>query len=62
MEFEKAMKRLAEISKSMSGEELPLDESIKLYAEAAELVKYCKDYIDNAKLKVEQLDAQKSGE
>ncbi len=62
MEFEKAMKRLSEISKSMSGEELPLEDSIKLYSEAAELVKYCKDYIDNAKLKVEQLDAQKSGE
>ncbi len=62
MEFGKAMKRLSEISKSMSGEELPLEDSIKLYAEAAELVKYCKDYIDNAKLKIEQLDAQKSGE
>lgn len=62
MEFEKAMKRLSEISKSMGGEELPLEESIKLYAEAAELVKYCKDYIDNAKLKVEQLDAQKTGD
>jgi len=62
MEFEKAMKRLSEISKSMSGEELPLEDSIKLYAEAAELVKYCKDYIDSAKLKVEQLDAQKTGD
>ncbi len=62
MEFEKAMKRLSEISSSMSGEELPLEDSIKLYEEAAGLVKYCKDYIDNAKLKVEQLDAQKSGE
>ncbi len=62
MEFEKAMKRLTEISKSMGGDELPLEDSIKLYSEAAELVKFCKDYIDKAKLKIEQLDAQKSGE
>ncbi len=62
MEFEKAMKRLAEISNSMGSTELPLEESLKLYAEAAELTKYCKDYIDNAKLKIEQLDSPKSGE
>ncbi len=62
MEFEKAMKRLGEISNSMGSAELPLEESLKLYAEAAELAKYCKDYINNAKLKIEQLDAPNSGE
>lgn len=50
------MKRLAEISERMGSAELPLDESLKLYAEAAELVKHCKDYIAGAKLKIEQLD------
>lgn len=57
MEFEQAMKRLSEISESMSGSELPLEQSMKLYAEAAELVKFCKEYIENAKLKVEQIDS-----
>lgn len=56
MEFEQAMKRLTEISTKMSGAELPIEESMKLYAEAAELVKFCKDYIDNARLKIEQLE------
>lgn len=57
MDFEGSMKRLAEISEKMGGQELPLEESIKLYAEAAELVKGCKEYIEQAKLRVEQLDA-----
>lgn len=56
MEFEQAMKRLTEISTKMSGAELPIEESMKLYAEAAELVKFCKDYIDAARLKIEQLE------
>lgn len=57
MEFEKAMSRLAEISKQMSGSELTLEQSMKLYEEATELAKYCKDYIEKAKLTVEQLEA-----
>lgn len=58
MDFEKAMSRLAEISAQMSGSDLTLEQSMKLYKEAAELAKYCKDYIENAKLTVEQLEAE----
>ena len=61
MEFEQAMKRLTEISECMSGSELPLEQSMKLYAEAAELVKFCKDYIADAKLKVEQIEGTVEG-
>lgn len=56
MDFENSMKRLAEISERMSGADLPLEESVKLYAEAAQLVKDCREYIENAKLRVEQLE------
>lgn len=56
MEFEQAMKRLSEISEKMSGSELPLEQSMELYAEAAELVKFCKGYIAEAKLKVERIE------
>lgn len=56
MDFEKAMARLSEISELMSGE-LPLEESMKLYTEAVELTKQCREYINAAKLKVEQLEA-----
>ena len=43
MDFEQSMKRLSEISERMGAQELPLEESVKLYAEAAELVKVCKE-------------------
>lgn len=56
MDFEKAMARLAEISERMSGE-LTLDESLKLYTESVELTKQCREYIDAAKLTIEQLEA-----
>lgn len=56
MDFEKAMARLAEISELMSGE-LPLEQSVKLYTEAVELTKQCREYIQAAKLTIEQLEA-----
>ena len=57
MDFEKAMSRLADISAKMNGSELTLEESMKLYAEAAELTKQCREYINNARLQVEKLEA-----
>lgn len=56
MDLEKSMARLAEISERMSGE-LSLEESMKLYTEAVELVKQCREYINEAKLTIEQLEA-----
>ncbi|MBE6890362.1 MAG: exodeoxyribonuclease VII small subunit [Ruminococcaceae bacterium] len=56
MDFEKSMARLAEISELM-GKELPLEESVKLYTEAVALTKQCREYINEAKLTIEQLEA-----
>ena len=58
MDFEKEMKRLADISEKMKVADLPLDESMKLYTEAVELTKKLKEYIDGAKLTVEKLEEQ----
>ena len=58
MDFEKEMKKLAEIAEKMKAANLPLDESMKLYTEAVELTKKLKEYIDNAKLTVERLEEQ----
>lgn len=57
MDFEKSMNRLSEISAKMSGSELPLEESMKLYSEAVQLTKQCREYIKNARLQVEKLEA-----
>lgn len=54
-DFEKGLKRLSEISEQMNGD-IPLEASVKLYSEAAELVKKCREYIDSAKLAVEQTE------
>lgn len=58
MDFEKEMKRLAEIADKMKAEDLPLDESMKMYTEAVGLTKKLKEYIDGAKLTVEKLEEQ----
>lgn len=56
MDLEKSMARLQEISELMSGE-LPLEQSMKLYTEAVELTKQCREYINDAKLTIERLEA-----
>ncbi|MCI8649275.1 MAG: exodeoxyribonuclease VII small subunit [Anaerotruncus sp.] len=56
--LEAAMKRLEEITNLMDGE-LSIDDSIKLYAEAVKLIELATGRLENAKLKVEKLTAQK---
>lgn len=56
MNFEEAYSRLSEISAEMEKNDLPLEEAVNLYAEAAKLVEFCKKDIENAKLKIEKID------
>ncbi|MGN0680023.1 MAG: exodeoxyribonuclease VII small subunit [Oscillospiraceae bacterium] len=56
MDFEKEMQQLREISQKMGDGGITLEESMKLYTEAVTLSKKLTDYIENAKLKVEQLE------
>lgn len=58
MDFEEEMKKLADIAAKMEAGELPLEEAMKLYAEAVERTKKLKEYIENAKLKVEALEGK----
>lgn len=58
MDFEKEMNKLRGIAEKMSRGELSLEQSMKLYTEAVELTKKLGDYIENAKLTVEQLEAK----
>ena len=57
MNFEEEMKKLADIAAKMETGDIPLEESMKLYTEAVELTKKLREYIDNAKLKVEALES-----
>lgn len=56
MTFEKALARLNEISTLMEDKDLPLETALKLYSEAGELVKICKEEIEGAKLTLEKVN------
>ncbi len=52
MKFEEAFRRLNEISAEMEKNELPLEDAVNLYSEAARLVDICKKEIESAKIKI----------
>ena len=49
--FEEGLARLQELLTT------PLAQSVKLYAEAASLISYCKQTLDAAKLQIDEIDA-----
>lgn len=55
--FEEGLARLQAILNKMQSEDTALAESVKLYAEAAELIHYCNTTLDQAKLQIEEIDA-----
>ena len=55
--FEDGLARLQGSLDRLQSEETPLAESVKLYAEAAELIRYCNDTLNSAKLQMEEIDA-----
>ena len=56
--FEQGMQRLQELLNILQDDATPLAQSVKVYAEAANLISYCKQTLDNAKLQIEEIDAQ----
>ena len=58
--FEQAMERLEVISKTLSDNQVSIDESLKLYAEGAKLIKFCSDKIKDVSLKIEEIDSELS--
>lgn len=55
--FEDGLVRLQEILRLMQDETTTLDKSVKLYAEAAQLIAYCNTTLEQAKLQIEEIDA-----
>lgn len=58
MTLESAVARLEEIVSTLGGD-VPLDEAVKLYAEAVNLVDFSNGKIEAARLKIEKLSAAK---
>ena len=58
--FEDGMARLDTILTQMQSEDTTLAESVKLYAEAASLLEYCRATLDKASLQIDEIDANRS--
>ena len=56
--FEEGMTRLEEILARMQSDETTLAESVKLYAEAANLMEYCGKTLDKVSLQIEEIDGR----
>lgn len=62
IKFEEAMKRVEEIVAKLETGEIELEESITLYEEGIQLIKFCQGKLEEVKKKVEILKKSKDGE
>ena len=56
--FEEGLERLRSDLAAMQEPGTPLAESVKLYAEAAELIRYCNKTLDDAELQIKEIDTR----
>lgn len=62
MTFENALARLEAIVRALESGTAPLDETLKLFEEGSELVKYCTGMIENAEQRVKKAVQGTDGE
>jgi len=53
--YEQAIKQLEKIIETLETNDLPLDESIKLFEQGQKLANYCSELLDKTELKVQQI-------
>ncbi|MEX0649085.1 MAG: exodeoxyribonuclease VII small subunit [Balneolaceae bacterium] len=56
--FEEALKKLETIVEKLNNKEITLEESVDLYEEGLKLSKICTHTLENAALKIEQIDQE----
>lgn len=54
--FEEALEKLETIVEKLSDQEITLEKSVELYEEGLRLSKICSETLENAALKIEQID------
>ena len=54
--FEEALEKLETIVEKLSDQEISLEKSVELYEEGLRLSKICTDTLEQATLKIEQID------
>lgn len=55
LSYEKAFAELEGIVNQLEGDQLPLEESLRLYERGQALTRRCADLLENAELKLQQL-------
>ena len=60
--FEEAMAKLERISEALAKEGIALEESMKLYSEGVELVRFCSEQLEKAERKIKLLECNQDGE
>ncbi|WP_234568054.1 exodeoxyribonuclease VII small subunit [Rhodohalobacter sp. 614A] len=58
--FEEALVKLEAIVEKLSSQEITLEKSVELYEEGLRLSKICSETLENAALKIEQIDQSKN--
>lgn len=57
--FEEALERLEGIVEELANEEITLEKSVELYEKGLELSRICSETLEQASLKIEQIDTSK---
>lgn len=60
--FEEALEKLEAIVEKLSDQEITLEKSVELYEEGLRLSKLCSETLENAALKIEQIDQSKNSD
>ncbi len=60
--FEEALKALKETVEKLESEDMPLEESLKLFEFGMQLSERCSQLLDEAELKIKQLMMDENGE
>lgn len=60
LSFEEALSKLESIVEKLEQPDVSLEESVKSFEEGVQLSKYCSKILENAELRVEQVNKQKT--
>ena len=60
--FEENFSRLEKILEKLENEDVPLDETLKLYEEGLTLTKLCSDKLTNAELRIKEINKALKGD
>ena len=60
MTYEQAFNELAVIVDAMESQQQPLDDSVKMFKRGQELAQHCASLLDNAELRIKEIDTNKS--